>query len=199
MFEGGGTEAPNIKNARVGVFLVIRWKEGRAEKHADTKNASKRMHLCYWQGGGESWGAGERLGGLGGCRGGREAAQHENMPTPGMFSSWSAGEAAEHKKRACGHVLHVRRQGGQEGLPVRHPRCVFMLGFKGGVRGHLNTKIVPSWARFSCWRGNMKGCVFMLGFKGGVGNPSSRTRKTRHSVCFSCSGGEKLEICQYIE
>ena len=69
MFEGGGTEVPNIKNARVGAFLVIGWKGGRAEKHANTKNASKRTRFCYWRGGGEGWGAGERLGGLGGLGG----------------------------------------------------------------------------------------------------------------------------------
>ena len=143
MFKGGGTEV-----------LFGDWVEGgRAKKHADTKNASKRTYFCYWRGGG-GLGCWREVGWVGRVRRLQgEAAQHKNMPTPGMFSSWSAGEATEHEKRACGHILHVRRQG-QEGPPVRHPNTkmcpwgrVFVLGFKGGV-GHLNTKIVPMRAQF---------------------------------------------------
>ena len=108
-------------------------------KHSTTQIVGNLSNLSDWIpiGG---------LGGLGGCKG---RQPNTRMCPHQARSRLEVQEATEHEKCACGHILHVWRQGGQEGPPVRHLNTktrpwgrVFVLGFKGGVRGHLNTKIV---------------------------------------------------------
>ena len=146
----GGTEAPNTTNTPAHAVLVIRWKGGRPEKHANTKNMSKQTCFCYWNGGGEDWGAEERLGG---CRGGWGRQRNTRM-----CPQWAHSHVRVHPLPPNTKNVHVG--------------TFYMFGSRGCRRGRQEVpehKNVPQWQYFTMphqfWAIPMEIWLVLIGFR----------------------------------